>query len=91
MDNVHRFGFGPGRTALEPSWIQRFFARSRCLQGLECGSSPTLGTQTPSSEGVFALSVCTKLVVRPSDARFAGYGRAAAVACSGVWVAGSVP
>jgi hypothetical protein len=40
---------------------------SKC--GIErcVGSSPTLGTQTPSSEGVFALSVCTKLWPVDSD------------------------
>jgi hypothetical protein len=39
--------------------------------------------------GDFALTCVQILRWRPSDARFAGCGLAAAVAYSGVWVAGS--
>ena len=32
------------------------FGTSQCLQGLECGSSPTSGTADPLVSGVFALT-----------------------------------
>ena len=91
VDSVNTFGFGPGRTSAGLARTRNVFWSSQRLQGLECSSSPTLGTQTPSSEGVIALSVCTKLWPVDSDGWFAGFGLAAAVAYSGVWVADSVP
>ena len=91
VDTVHTMGFGPGRTSEGSGRIPYVSAGSQCLQGLEGSSSPTSGTQTPSSEGLFALSVCTKLWPNDSDDWFAGFGLAVAVAYSGVWVTGSVP
>ena len=62
---------------------------SKC--GIErcVGSSPTSGTVDPLVRGDFALTCVQSLWWRPSDAKFAGCGLAAAVAYSGVWVAGS--
>ena len=47
-----------------------------------------LGHANPLVRGGFALSACTKLWPVDSDGWFAGFGLAAAVAYSGVWVAG---
>jgi hypothetical protein len=44
VDNVHTFGFGSGRTSAGLTRIAYVFGSSQCLQGLECGSSPTSGT-----------------------------------------------
>jgi hypothetical protein len=56
VDNVNASRFLLGRSSAELLRIPDVFAGSQCLQGLECSSSPTSGTQTPSSEGVFALT-----------------------------------
>ena len=63
VHNVHTLGFGLGRTSAEPARIAYVFWSSQCLQGLECGSSPTSGTADPLVEGDFCFNVCTKLVV----------------------------
>ena len=89
VDNVNSSGFGLGRTSVGLARIAYVFWTSHCLQGLECGSSPTSGTVDPLVRGVFALTCVQSLWWRPSDARFAGFGLAAAGAYSGVWVAGS--
>jgi hypothetical protein len=44
VDNVNRFGPGLGRTSAGLARIAYVFWSSQCLQGLECGSSPTSGT-----------------------------------------------
>ena len=86
--NVHTLGFGLGRTGAGLGRIPHVFGSSQCLQGRECSSSPTSGTAYPLVRGVFALTCVQSLWWRPSDARFAGCGLAAAVACSGVWGGG---
>ena len=42
--NVHTLGLGLGRTGVGSGRIPRVSAGAQCLQGLECSSSPTLGT-----------------------------------------------
>ena len=91
VDNVNTFGFGLGRRSAGLGRIRYVFWSSLCLQGLECGSSPTSGTVDPLVRGVFPLPCVQSLWWRPPDASGAGCGLAAAVAYSGVWVAGSVP
>jgi hypothetical protein len=44
-----------GLTAFGLARIPHVSARSQCFQGLEYGSSPTLGTHSPSLEGVLLL------------------------------------
>jgi len=56
VDSVNTFGFGSGRTSAGLPRIPHVFAGSRCFQGPECGSSPTSGTHSPSSEGVLLLT-----------------------------------
>ena len=87
--NVHTFRFGSGRISAGLARIAYVFWTSQCLQGLECGSSPTSGTVDPLVRGVFALTCVQSLCSRPSDASCAGCGLAAAMAYLGVWVAGS--
>ncbi|MDQ0769399.1 hypothetical protein QF031_002148 [Pseudarthrobacter defluvii] len=60
VDNVHACRLRMPRVAFG-------FDRITHVAGRECSSSPTLGTQSPSSEGVFALSVSTKLWPVDSD------------------------
>jgi hypothetical protein len=49
---VHTLGPRLGRTWAELGRIRYVFWSSQCLQGLECGSSPTSGTCFPSSEAI---------------------------------------
>jgi|GEM_PF-6439819 hypothetical protein len=44
VDTVHTFGFGLGRTSVGLGRITYVSGGVQCLQGLESGSSPTLGT-----------------------------------------------
>ncbi len=55
VDSVHTLGPGLGRTSVGSGRIPHVSASSQCLQGLESVSSPTLGTYSPSSEGVLPL------------------------------------
>jgi hypothetical protein len=41
---VHTLGLGLGRTSVGLARIRYVFGSSQCLQGRECGSSPTSGT-----------------------------------------------
>jgi hypothetical protein len=91
VHNVHTLGFGSGRTGAGLDRIADVIGGVAGSQGVEPGSSPTSGTAFPLVRGVFALTCRPSLWWRPSVARFAGSGLATAVACSGVWVAGSVP
>jgi hypothetical protein len=52
---VHTFGVGLGRTGVGSGRIPHVSGGVQCLRGLECGSSPTSGTHSPSSEGVLLL------------------------------------
>ena len=54
VHNVHTLGFGSGRTGVGLGRIGDVFGGVADFQGLECGSSPTSGTASPSSAGVFA-------------------------------------
>ena len=56
VDSVNTFGLGLGRTSAGLGRIAYVFGSSQCLQGLECGSSPTSGTADPLVRGVFALT-----------------------------------
>jgi hypothetical protein len=55
VDNVHTFRFGSGRTGAGLGRIAYVFGSSQCLQGLECGSSPTSGTVFSLFSGFLAL------------------------------------
>ncbi len=55
VDNVHTFGFGSGRISVGLGRIAYVFGSSQCLQGLECGSSPTSGTVFPQVRGPLGL------------------------------------
>ena len=63
VHNVHTFRMGLGRTSAGLARISYVFWSSQCLQGRECGSSPTSGTAGPLVGGVFCFNVCTKLAV----------------------------
>jgi hypothetical protein len=75
---VHTLGSGLGRTTTGLGRIVHVLGTSQCLRGRECSSSPTSGTAYPLVRGVFALTCVQSLWWRPSDARFAGCGLAAA-------------
>ena len=62
MCNVHRFRFGSGCLSAGVGRIAYVFWSSQCSQGLESGSSPTLGTAGPLVRGDFCFNVCTKLM-----------------------------
>lgn len=51
VDSVHTFGFGLGCTSVGSGRIPHVSAGAQCLQGLECGSSPTSGTVFPQVRG----------------------------------------
>lgn len=51
VDIVHSLGFGSGITVLGLLRIPHVFGSSQCLQGPECSSSPTSGTQPPRQRG----------------------------------------
>jgi hypothetical protein len=51
VDIVHTLGLGLGRIGVGSGRIPHDSLTSQCLQGWECSSSPTSGTQDPSSEG----------------------------------------
>jgi len=71
VDNVNNLYVGlHDRTCGLPR-ILDVFAASQCLQGLEDGSSPTWGTQTPRQRGFCFVGVCTKLCPVDSDGWFA--------------------
>ncbi|GAA3316098.1 hypothetical protein GCM10017710_26820 [Arthrobacter ramosus] len=53
VDTVNRFRFGLGRTSAGLGRIGYVFWSSQCLQGLECGSSPTSGTVLSQVRGLF--------------------------------------
>lgn len=78
------------------SYCLRIASDSACFRGLPMIARPGmqfeshLGHANPLVGG-FALTCVQSLGCRPSDARFAGCGLAAAVAYPGVWVAGSRP
>ena len=57
VDNVHTFAVGLGRIGGGSGRIPHVSGTSQRSQGLECSSSPTLGTHYPSSEG-FLLLMC---------------------------------
>jgi hypothetical protein len=61
VDSVNRFGIGLGRTSAGLTRIRYVFGSSQCLQGLECGSSPTSGTVFPQVRGLLTSGVWTKL------------------------------
>ena len=61
--NVHTFRFGSGCISAGLGRIAYVFWTSQCLQGRECGSSPTSGTADPLVGGDFCFNVCTKLVL----------------------------
>jgi hypothetical protein len=86
---VHTLGGGSGRTSAGLARIGYVFRSSQSLQGLECGSSPTSGTRDQLVRGDFALTCVQSLWWRPSDAGARAVAWTPAVACSGVWVAGS--
>ena len=81
-----------------PDWVVRgpdrfgFRTFSRLLSICKAWNAvrdPPRARKTPSSsEGLFALTCGHGLWWRPSDARCAGFGLAAAVAYSGVWGGG---
>jgi hypothetical protein len=54
VDNVNRLGLGLGRTSAGLARMRYVFGSSQCLQGLECGSSPTSGTVFPQVRGFLA-------------------------------------
>jgi hypothetical protein len=68
-----------------PDWLGfgYVFWTCQCLQGPECGSSPTSGTADPLVRGDLCFNMCASLWWRPSEPG-AGFGLAAAVAYSGV-------
>ena len=57
VDNVNRFDLGSGRISAGLARIRHVFWTFQCLQGLECGSSPTSGTCFPCSGACEPLSV----------------------------------
>jgi hypothetical protein len=65
VDSVHTFASGLARTAAGRGHIPHVSATLRCLQGLECSSSPTSGTAYPLVRGVFALTCRQSLWWRP--------------------------
>jgi hypothetical protein len=85
---VHTLGCGLGRTSTGLARIRYVFGSSQYLQGLECGSSPTSGTTFSLVRGDFALTCVQSLRSRRLTGWFAACRLAAAVAYSGVWVAG---
>jgi hypothetical protein len=44
VHTVHTLGVGPGRMGVGTGRIPHVSGGAQCLQGLECSSSPTLGT-----------------------------------------------
>ena len=57
VDNVNRFDLGSGCTSAGLARIRYVFWTFQCLQGLECGSSPTSSTYFPCSGACGPLSV----------------------------------
>jgi hypothetical protein len=53
---VHTFGVELGRTGAGSGRTPHVSGSSQCLQGLECGSSPTSGTVFPQVRGGFGAS-----------------------------------
>ena len=62
LDNVHTLRLGLDRTAVGPPRIAYVSGSPQCLQGLEPGSSPTLGTVFPQVRRVWSPRVCTNCV-----------------------------
>ena len=65
VDNVITFGVGLGRTSAGLARFAYVFGSFQCLQGLECGSSPTSGTCFPCSGACEPLSVHKMFTYRP--------------------------
>ena len=70
VDNVHRFGFGLGRTHAGLARIPYAFGSSQCSQGRECSSSPTSGTCFPCSGACGPLNVYKPPLWAPAGAHF---------------------
>ena len=56
VNNVHTWGFGSARSGVGSGQNPHVSAGSQCLQGPECGSSPTSGTTYSLVRGDFALT-----------------------------------
>ena len=91
VDIVHRLSIRLGPIGAGSARIAYVFGNSQCCQGPECSSSPTSGTTYSLVRGDFALTCVQSLRSRRLTGWVAGCGLTAAVACSGVWVAGSSP
>lgn len=78
VDNVNASRLLLGRRSAGLLRIPHVFAGSQCLQGLECGSSPTSGTTSSLVRGDFALTCVQSLWSRRLTGWFAGWLLAAA-------------